>query len=148
MNEVKKKKEKKKDGYEFEDLDKRYYQKKGSIDCAKEHIENDGESYMCGKGLVELGGAIRRVYAKNPEQFVREVISNFRTIGTQVWGFSSDLVFSSETEERFGKAGSYKLVLSGKEICEKNTHVTQTVSPELSCEKHRAAAVEDDGEIE
>ena len=85
-------------GEEYEDLEKNYYQMKSSIECAKEHIENDRDAYACGEGLLALGGAIKQIYSSNPAQFIHEVTQNYRIIGTQVWGFSNDFVFSNETE--------------------------------------------------
>ena len=84
-------------GDEYEDLSKNYYQEKSTIDCAKEHIENDSDAYICGTGLLELGNAIKQIYSNNPEQFMSEISQNYRMIGTQVWGFTQDFVFSNES---------------------------------------------------
>jgi len=90
-------------GEEYEDFDKSYYQRKSSIDCAKEHIENDSDAYVCGDGLLALGDAIQQIYLHNPEQFLHEVTQNYQAIGTQVWGFSQGFVFSNETETMIGQ---------------------------------------------
>ena len=37
-------------------------------------------------------------------------------IGTQVWGFSQDFVFSNETEEKFLKSKESKKTLSAEQI--------------------------------
>lgn len=86
-------------GRTYKDLDKTYYQRKSSIECAKEHIENDRVAYVSGKGLLPLGDAIKQIYFLNPKTFMQEIVQNFRTIGTQVWGLSEDFVFSNETAE-------------------------------------------------
>lgn len=103
-------------GEEYEDLNKNYYQRKSSIDCAKEHIENDRDSYVCGDGLLELGSAIQQIYSNNAEQFIHEVTQNYRMIGTQVWGISQDFVFSNETEEKFMQSKENDKMLSAKQI--------------------------------
>lgn len=88
-------------GKDYEDLKKRDYQIKSSIDCAKEHIENDRDAYVYRTDLLDLNRAIQKLYSNSPEKFIKETTQNFRTIGTEVWGFSKDIVFSNETEERF-----------------------------------------------
>lgn len=88
---------------DYKDWKKCYYQRKSTIDCTKEHIENGSDAYVCGTGLLELGNAIQQIYSKNPEQFIHEITQIYRMIGTQVWGFSKDFVFSNETEEKFIK---------------------------------------------
>lgn len=87
-------------GEDYEDLNKKYYQNKSSIDCAKEHIENDSNAYISGNGLSELSNAIQQIYANNPQKFIHEVTQNYKLISTQVWGFSQDFVFSNETKEK------------------------------------------------
>lgn len=101
-------------GEDYKDLGKSYYQEKNTIDCAKEHIENDHDAYICGTVLRDLGNAIKKIYSNNPEQFISEVIQNYRMIGTQVWGFAQDFVFSSETEKNFLK--SKEMNLSAEQI--------------------------------
>ena len=103
-------------GKDYEDLSKKYYQRKSSIDCAREHIENDSGAYICGTGLLDLGNAIQQIYSNNPEQFVNEVTQNYRMIGTQVWGFSQDFVFSNETEEKFLQSKESETILSAEQI--------------------------------
>ena len=88
-------------GEDYEDWKKSDYQRKSSIDCAKEHIENDSDAYVCGTGLLDLNRVIQELYSNNPKEFVKEITQNFRTIGIEVWGFSKDFIFSNETEERF-----------------------------------------------
>lgn len=88
-------------GDDYKDLRKAEYQRKGTIDCAKEHIETNEDAYICGDGLLGLNRVIQELYSNNPEEFLKEITQNFRTIGTEVWGFSKDFVFSNETEERF-----------------------------------------------
>ncbi len=87
-------------GADYED-EKGYYQRKSSIDCYKEHIENDRDVYLYGTNLQELDGPIKQIYSSNPEQFVNEVTENYKMIGTEVWGFSKDFVFSNETNETY-----------------------------------------------
>lgn len=103
-------------GDEYEDLGKSYYQEKSTIDCAEEHIENDHDAYVCGTGLLELGNAIKQIYSNNPEQFISEIAQNFRMIGTQVWGFAQDFVFSNETERTFSRPKENGILLSSKQI--------------------------------
>lgn len=103
-------------GEDYEDLNKKYYQIKNSIECAKEYIENDSNAYFCGTGLLDLNGAIQQIYSNNPEQFVSEIIKNYRLIGTQVWGFSQNFVFLNETEEKFLKSKENQITLSSEEI--------------------------------
>ncbi len=103
-------------GDEYEDLGKSYYQEKSTIDCAEEHIENDHDAYVCGTGLLELGNAIKQIYSNNPEQFISEIAQNFRMIGTQVWGFAQDLLFSNETEDRFLGKEEKEEALSAEQI--------------------------------
>ena len=80
-----------------------------------EHIDDDdNEVYCCGDGLLKLGNAVSQIYSNNPQQFVSEIVKNYRMIGTQVWGFSQDLVFSNETEERFLK--EFEKLFTAKEI--------------------------------
>lgn len=98
------------------DSRKMYYQEKNTIDCAKEHIENDHDAYVCGTGLLELGNAIKQIYSNNPEQFISEIAQNFRMIGTQVWGFAQDFVFSNETERTFLKPKENGMLLSSEQI--------------------------------
>lgn len=87
----------------YEDFNQKYYQKKKTIECAKEHIENDRDAYRAGKGLLELGNAIKQIYSNHEEHFITKVTQNYQMIGTEVWGFSKDFIFSNETEERFAK---------------------------------------------
>lgn len=101
---------------EYKDRRKKYYQRKSYIDCAREHIENDSDAYVCGKGLLDLGNIIEQIYLKNPEQFINEVTQNYRMIGTQVWGFSQDFIFSNETEEKILGAEKSEKKLSANQI--------------------------------
>ena len=103
-------------GDEYEDLSKSYYQEKSTIDCAKEHIENDHDAYVCGTGLLDLGNAIKQIYSNNPEQFISEISQNYRMIGTQVWGFAQDFVFSNETERTFLNSKENGILLSSEQI--------------------------------
>lgn len=103
-------------GDEYEDLSKSYYQEKSTIDCAKEHIENDHDAYVCGTGLLDLGNVIKQIYSNNPEQFISEISQNYRMIGTQVWGFAQDFVFSSETERTFLNSKENGILLSSEQI--------------------------------
>ena len=103
-------------GNKYEDLGKSYYQEKSTIDCAKEHIENDRDAYVCGTGLLDLGNAIKQIYSNNPEQFISEISQNYRMIGTQVWGFSQDFVFSNETERTLLKSKENEVFLSSEQI--------------------------------
>lgn len=103
-------------GEDYEDLSKNYYQEKNTIDCAKEHIENDHDAYVCRTGLLDLGNAIKQIYSNNPEQFISEIIQNYRIIGTQVWGFAQDFVFSNETERKFLKSKENEMNLSAEQI--------------------------------
>lgn len=63
-----------------------------------------------GTGLLDLGNAIQQIYSNNPKQFVNEVTQNYRMIGTQVWGFSQNFVFSNETEEKFLQSKEQKKI--------------------------------------
>ena len=108
--------DKEKLGQDYKDFNKKYYQRKGSLDCAREHIENDEDAYVCGTGLLGLGSAIQQIYLKDPEHFANEVTQNYRMIGTQVWGFSQDFVFSNETEEKFLKSRESEKTLSAGQI--------------------------------
>ena len=103
-------------GNKYEDLGKSYYQEKSTIDCAKEHIENDRDAHVCGTGLLDLGHAIKQIYSNNPEQFISEISQNYRMIGTQVWGFSQDFVFSNETERTLLKSKENEVFLSSEQI--------------------------------
>ena len=103
-------------GDEYEDLSKTYYQEKSTIDCAKEHIENDHDAYVCGTGLLDLGNAIKQIYSNNPEQFISEISQNYQMIGTQVWGFALDFVFSNETERTFLNSKENVILLSSEQI--------------------------------
>lgn len=105
-----------KKGKEYRDRKKAYFQRKSTIDCAREYIENEEDAYICGTGLLKLGSVIQKIYAQNPERFLKEVINNYSIIGTQVWGFSQDLVFSNETEERFLATREPARILSAEEI--------------------------------
>ena len=80
---------------------KRHYQRKSTLDRLNEHAENCEEAQLYGPVLLELGSVIKRLYSKKPEEFIDEVTKNYRMIGTQIWGFSKDFVFSVETEEKF-----------------------------------------------
>ena len=103
-------------GNKYEDLGKSYYQEKSTIDCAKEHIENDHDAYVCGTGLLDLGNAIKQIYSNNPEQFISEISQNYQMIGTQVWGFALDFVFSNETERTFLNSKENVILLSSEQI--------------------------------
>lgn len=103
-------------GEKYEDLNKSYYQEKNTIDCAKEHIENDHDAYVCGTGLLDLGNAIKQIYLNNPEQFTSKIVKNYRMIGTQVWGFAQDFNFSNETEKIFLKSKDGEIHLSSEQI--------------------------------
>lgn len=105
-----------KEGKEYKDRRKKYYQRKSCIDCAREHIENDSDAYVCGKGLLDLGNVVEQIYLKNQEQFINEVTQNYRIIGTQVWGFSQDFVFSNETEEKIFRTEKSERKLSANQI--------------------------------
>ena len=91
-------------GEEYEDIDKKYYQEKSTIECAKERIENDSDARINEKDLLNLGNVIKYVYLSNSEKFVKEIIQNYRMIGTQVWGLAQDFIFSNETENKFLKS--------------------------------------------
>ncbi len=95
---------------------KDYYQEKSEIDCAKEHIENNHDANVCVTDLRDLSNAVKKIYSNNPEQFISEIIQNYRMIGTQVWGFAQDFVFSNETEEKFLKSKENKMNLSAEQI--------------------------------
>ena len=112
-------------GDEYEDLSKNYYQEKSTIDCAKEHIENDSNAYVCGTGLLKLGSIIKQIYLNNPEQFISEISQNFRMIGTQVWGFAQDFVFSSETERTFLNSKKDGILLSSEQIGSELTEISR-----------------------
>ena len=104
-------------GEKYKDISKTHYQVKSTIDCAKEHIENDNMAHIFRKGmLLDLGNAIKQIYSNNPEQFICEVSQNYRMIGTQVWGFSQDFVFSNETERTFLNSKENEILLSSEKI--------------------------------
>lgn len=108
-------KKKNRKGNDYRDSKKKYYQKiSSSIARFQEHIDDDNEAYCCGDGLLKLGNAVSQIYSNNPQQFLTEIVKNYRMIGTQVWGFSQDLVFSNETEERFLK--EFEKLFTAKEI--------------------------------
>lgn len=106
-------KDKEQSGDDYEDWKKSSYQRKSSIDCYNEHMENDSDAYVCGNGLKDLNRVVQMLYSKNPEEFINEIIGNFKTIGTEVWGFSRDFVFSNATEEKYLNNRS---MLSAEEI--------------------------------
>lgn len=112
-------------GDEYKDLRKSYYQEKSTIDCAKEHIENDHDAYVCGTGLLDLGNAIKQIYSNNPEQFISEISQNYRMIGTQVWGFAQDFVFSNETERTFLNSKENGILLSSEQIGYELTEISR-----------------------
>lgn len=85
---------------EFGEAKIEYYQKKGELDCLKENIEFYQGNRCDTRALLKFSEIVQKIYASNPEQFIQESIKNYRMIGTQVWGFSKDFVFSNETEER------------------------------------------------
>lgn len=103
-------------GEDYEDDRKKYYQIKSSLECAEEHIDNVSEAYCSGDGLLKLGNAIKKIYEDNKEKFISEVMQNYKMIGTQVWGFSEDFVFSNETKEQLAKSPDVKVELSAKQI--------------------------------
>ena len=137
-------------GDEYEELSKNYYQEKGTIDCAKEHIENDHDAYVCGTGLLDLGNAIKQIYSNNPEQFIRETSQNYRMIGTQVWGFAQDFVFSNKTERAYLNSKENGTLLSSKQIGselakisrEGLTNSVQTVLITMVKEKDKSKEIE------
>ena len=69
-----------------------------TMECAKLHIENDSDSYVCGNGLLDLNETVKKIYSLNSDQFINEVTENYKIIGTQVWGFSDDFIFSRDTK--------------------------------------------------
>ena len=103
-------------GEDYVDLSKSYYQEKSTMECAKEHIENDQDAYICGTGLLDLGNAIKQIYSNNPDQFISEISQNYQMIGTQVWGFAQDFIFSNETERTFFKSKENGMLLSSEQI--------------------------------
>lgn len=103
-------------GQEYIDRKRSFFQKKGTIECAREHIETERDAYVCGTGLLDLNSIIQKVYSQNPDVFINEVNQNFNIIGTQVWGFSQDFIFTNETEERFLKEKKNEKELSEDEI--------------------------------
>lgn len=114
------------DGKEYRDFHRSYYQEKSTLECSKEHIENDSDSYVCGEGLKNLGNAINQIYRSNPEKFISEIIQNYRMIGTKVWGFSDDFVFSNETQNKYLKANEKEDGLSAKQIGSELEQISRT----------------------
>ena len=97
-------------------LRKNYFQKRSSMECYKEKMESSSEAFMFGGDFKRLGPTIQRIYQSNPDKFMQEIIKNYRTIATEVWGLSSNLVFSSETEEQFLISENAETKLSVEQI--------------------------------
>ena len=83
-------------GKKYIETRKSYYQKKDNMECAKEHIETNSDSYMSKNDLPQIGNAIIKLYEENPEVFLQEIKENFKDIAINVWGYSKDLVFSND----------------------------------------------------
>ena len=90
-----------KHGQEYIDSRKCFYQRKNNIECAKEYIETNSDSYVGKDELSKLGDAIIKIYKENPQKFLEEITENFKNIGINVWGFSKKFIFSNETEQKY-----------------------------------------------